>query len=72
MIEATDCQFCKSCGMDMDLEPYCANETVTKKVADVEKRGFPFGINLSSQLRVRSNYCKGEFFEQHPDRKPPA
>lgn len=50
---------CKSCGMDMDMEPYCVRPEVIKLCEDDTKRKFSYGLNVNGAY----SYCKGVFYE---------
>ncbi len=59
------CGKCDSCGMDMDMDPYCVHEKVIAlRIAEPgARRSYPCGLDIS---RARP-LCAGNFFSE---RKP--
>lgn len=49
---------CVSCGMDMDLEPYCVHESVIALRKEITGRDYPYGLDTNPARAV----CKGEFY----------
>ena len=50
---------CTHCGMDMDLEPYCVNESVLALRTAETGRDYPFGLDTNPARAM----CKGKYFE---------
>lgn len=52
------CGKCNSCGMDMDMSPYCVQASV---LADAEKKygkDFPYGLNINDARII----CEGDLW----------
>ena len=45
-LDEGQCSTCKHCSMDMDLEPFCTQETVLAK--------HPYGLNINHAVK---DYC---------------
>lgn len=60
-----NCGKCASCGMDMDMEPFCVQEQVLAKRTQITGRDYPYGLDVNPAWEQ----CHGEFFTQHPLRK---
>ena len=55
---------CVSCGMDMDLEPYCVHPVVFERRKADTGRDCPFGLDINPARQV----CKGEFYQEREKR----
>lgn len=53
------CSSCEFCGMDMEMDPYCAEPSVTE--------GHPYGLNLNSAIK---EFC-GPDLRLRKERKTP-
>lgn len=51
---------CVSCGMDMDLEPYCVKQEVLDRRTAITGRSYPFGLDTNPARQA----CQGEFYEE--------
>lgn len=54
------CGKCNSCGMDMDMEPFCVNTPVLEQAAKDYGHTFPYGL-LINEARI---ICKGGAWTQ--------
>lgn len=61
----TGCGQCGSCGMDMDMDPFCMNEQVLALSKEQDGRDRPFGLGVNHARKL----CNGEHFHQHPRRQ---
>lgn len=57
------CGKCNSCGMDMDLEPFCVNEDVLALRTAESGKNYPWGLDIG----VARPICKGSHWTE---RKP--
>jgi hypothetical protein len=53
-----DCINCKFAGMDMDMDPYCANTGVLAKRTEVTGRTYPYGLDCNLAFTI----CRTEFW----------
>lgn len=57
------CGKCDSCGMDMDLEPFCVNKPTLDFAAKQFGKTFPYGLYINQARLI----CKGD---EWTERKP--
>ena len=61
--EKHSCGGCESCGMDMDMEPFCVNKDVLSAAQESTGHTFPYGLAINHALRL----CELKHWEE---RKP--
>lgn len=54
------CGTCQSCGMDMDMEPYCVKTAVLDSRKKVTGRDYPYGLDIGPAWEL----CQGREWEQ--------
>lgn len=59
------CIECKSCGMDMDMDPFCVQKEVLAKRTEITGRQYPWGLDVNQAKPL----CKGDFFESRKQQK---
>ena len=55
-LDANGCGKCNSCGMDMDMEPFCVNDDVLILRTAETGRDYPWGLDIG----VARPLCKGD------------
>lgn len=56
----TGCRNCRSCGMDMDLDPYCVKQEVLALRTAETGREYPWGLDVGRAWRL----CSAKWFER--------
>jgi len=56
--DETGCGKCNSCGMDMDMEPFCVNKSVLSIAEMQDGRRYDWGLNINPARLI----CKGDYF----------
>jgi hypothetical protein len=57
LFDEKGCGKCDSCGMDMDMAPFCVNEKVLSQSAQ-NGRSAPFGLTINAARLI----CTGDLF----------
>lgn len=57
------CGSCESCGMDMDMSPFCVNIYVVGAAEAVFARTFQYGLNINDAMGL----CQGKYHQKKED-----